>query len=101
MRTSPAPLLLDRRVRRGGGARPLGVGARLLGFAAPQHGFALCVLLLAGSIFGLSACSAHDTAKRQEGITFLLIDLDLPECYEMMEQFIRENPSLWNEDIGK
>ncbi len=31
--------------------------------------FALCVLLLAGSIFGLSACSAHDTAKRQEGIT--------------------------------
>lgn len=30
-----------------------------------------------------------------------VIDLDLPECYEMMEKFIRENPTLWNEDIGK
>lgn len=30
-----------------------------------------------------------------------VIDLDLPECYEMMEKFIRENPELWNEDIGK
>jgi creatinine deaminase len=29
-----------------------------------------------------------------------VIDLDLPECYEMMEKFIRENPKLWNEDIG-
>jgi cytosine deaminase len=28
-------------------------------------------------------------------------DLDLPECYEMMEKFIRENPALWNEDIGR
>jgi creatinine deaminase len=35
---------------------------------------------------------------RQHGIE--VIDLDLPECYEMMEKFIRENPKLWNEDIG-
>jgi cytosine deaminase len=28
-----------------------------------------------------------------------VIDLNLPECVEMMEQFIRENPELWNEDI--
>jgi cytosine deaminase len=34
----------------------------------------------------------------QHGIE--VIDLDLPECYEMMEKFIRENPRLWNEDIG-
>jgi hypothetical protein len=29
----------------------------------------LSLLLLAGSIFGLSACSSHDTAKRQQTIT--------------------------------
>jgi cytosine deaminase len=29
-----------------------------------------------------------------------VIDLDLPECFEMMARFIRENPVLWNEDIG-
>ena len=30
-----------------------------------------------------------------------VLDLDLPECVEMMQQFIAENPVLWNEDIGK
>ena len=30
-----------------------------------------------------------------------VIDLDLPECYEMMAKFIAENPALWNEDIGE
>jgi creatinine deaminase len=30
-----------------------------------------------------------------------LIDLDLPECVEMMRAFIEANPSLWNEDIGR
>jgi cytosine deaminase len=30
-----------------------------------------------------------------------LIDLDLPECVEMMRNFIAENPALWEEDIGK
>ena len=29
-----------------------------------------------------------------------VIDLDLPECVEMMKKFIAENPELWNEDIG-
>jgi cytosine deaminase len=28
-----------------------------------------------------------------------VLDLDLPECREMMEDFIREKPTLWNEDI--
>lgn len=27
--------------------------------------------------------------------------IDLPECVEMMEQFIESRPELWNEDIGK
>jgi cytosine/creatinine deaminase len=28
-----------------------------------------------------------------------VIDLNLPECVEMMEKFIAEKPELWNEDI--
>lgn len=28
-----------------------------------------------------------------------VIDLDLPECYNLMERFIAEKPQLWNEDI--
>jgi cytosine deaminase len=28
-------------------------------------------------------------------------DLDLPECIQMMETFIQNNPKLWNEDIGE
>ena len=30
-----------------------------------------------------------------------VIDLDLPQCVEMMTRFIAENPQLWNEDIGR
>ncbi len=30
-----------------------------------------------------------------------VIDLDLPECVEMMEQFIADKSQLWNEDIGE
>ena len=30
-----------------------------------------------------------------------VVDLDLPECAEMMRSFIAENPALWNEDIGR
>lgn len=30
-----------------------------------------------------------------------VIDLDLPECIEMMNGFIAEKPALWNEDIGE
>lgn len=36
---------------------------------------------------------------RQHGIE--VVDLHLPECVEMMEKFIRENPELWYEDIGE
>jgi cytosine/creatinine deaminase len=30
-----------------------------------------------------------------------VIDLDLPECIEMMQDFIAKHTDLWNEDIGK
>jgi len=35
---------------------------------------------------------------RSHGIE--VIDLDLIECVNMMERFIKLNPLLWNEDIG-
>lgn len=30
-----------------------------------------------------------------------VVDLDLEECVDMMEKFIRDKPELWNEDIGE
>jgi len=30
-----------------------------------------------------------------------VINLDLPECVEMMREFIAAHPQLWNEDIGR
>lgn len=30
-----------------------------------------------------------------------VIDLNLTECVVMMENFIKDNPGLWNEDIGE
>ncbi len=36
---------------------------------------------------------------RSRGVAVEVVDD--PECVAMMEGFIRENPSLWNEDIGE
>jgi cytosine deaminase len=30
-----------------------------------------------------------------------VVDLDLNDCYQLMNEFIRKNPKIWNEDIGK
>ena len=30
-----------------------------------------------------------------------VVDLDLPECVTLMEEFIAARPELWNEDIGE
>ncbi len=30
-----------------------------------------------------------------------VVDLDLPECVTLMEEFIAARPDLWNEDIGE
>ena len=30
-----------------------------------------------------------------------VVNLDLDECVEMMQAFIKKNPTLWNEDIGE
>ena len=29
-----------------------------------------------------------------------VVNLDLAECYDLMQTFIREHPEIWNEDIG-
>lgn len=36
---------------------------------------------------------------RSRGVTLEIVDSD--ECFELMENFIREHPELWNEDIGE
>jgi cytosine deaminase len=36
---------------------------------------------------------------RDRGVDVMV--LNDPECIEMMEKFIRDNPTLWNEDIGE
>jgi creatinine deaminase len=36
---------------------------------------------------------------KQHGVE--VVNLNNQECIEMMEKFIRENPKLWNEDIGE
>lgn len=36
---------------------------------------------------------------RQNGVELSV--LDDPECIQLMREFIREHPDLWNEDIGK
>lgn len=36
---------------------------------------------------------------RQHGVE--VVELDNKDCYELMRRFIKNNPGLWNEDIGK
>lgn len=43
-------------------------------------------------------CGPEDYVKSR-GVEVVVIDS--PECRQLMEKFIEENPELWNEDIGK
>jgi cytosine deaminase len=36
---------------------------------------------------------------RENGVQ--VIDLDNPDCYNLMQKFIAEEPEIWNEDIGE
>lgn len=36
---------------------------------------------------------------RERGVSLTILDDE--ECIQIMEKFIRENPQLWNEDIGE
>jgi len=56
--------------------------------------------------FGFGTVVVGESRTFQGGVDWLrslgvkVIDLDSSECVEMMSDFIRENPELWNEDIG-
>jgi cytosine/creatinine deaminase len=65
--------------------------------------------LCSGAIvqFGIEKVIAGESRTLRGDMEFLkdhwvdVEDWDLDECIEMMEEFIKKNPELWNEDIGK
>ncbi len=65
--------------------------------------------LCAGAIvqFGIKKVVVGESRTFEGALQFMMqrgvevINLDSNECYEMMQDFIKENRELWNEDIGK
>jgi creatinine deaminase len=65
--------------------------------------------LCAGAVvqFGINKVIVGESRTFPGAVDFMrshvveVVDLDLPECVEMMQKFIVENPQLWNEDIGR
>jgi creatinine deaminase len=57
--------------------------------------------------FGFGTVVVGESRNFQGGIDWLrslgvqLIDLDSQECVSLLADYIRENPALWNEDIGE
>lgn len=66
-----------------------------------------CAMCAGAAIqFGIPVVIAGENRSFQGSIELMernginVIDLDLDECYEMFNQFAKEHPSLWHEDIG-
>jgi len=65
--------------------------------------------LCAGAVvqFGIKKVVAGESVNFEGAQSFLeskgveVVDLHLSECMEMMAEFIRVHPKLWNEDIGE
>lgn len=65
--------------------------------------------LCAGAVvqFGIKKVIVGESKTFPGAVAFMkehgveVIDLNNEECINMMSTFIAENPSLWNEDIGK
>jgi cytosine deaminase len=65
--------------------------------------------LCAGAVvqFGIKKVIVGESRTFAGAVDFMrshgveVVDLDLPECVEMMRVFIAQNPALWNEDIKK
>jgi creatinine deaminase len=65
--------------------------------------------LCSGAIvqFGIEKIIVGESRTFKGDIEFLkdhwveVEDWDMNECVELMEEFIKNNPTLWNEDIGK
>ncbi|HKW57778.1 MAG TPA: nucleoside deaminase [Candidatus Acidoferrum sp.] len=57
--------------------------------------------------FGIGTVVVGESVNFRGGMDWLrekgveVIDLESRECIEMLGKFIRENPALWNEDIGE
>jgi cytosine/creatinine deaminase len=56
--------------------------------------------------FGISTVIVGESVNFRGGIDWLrengvkIIDLHSPECIELLGDYIRKNPAIWNEDIG-
>lgn len=56
--------------------------------------------------FGIGTVIVGESVNFQGGIEWLVengvkvVDLESKDCVEMLGEFIREHPELWNEDIG-
>jgi cytosine deaminase len=66
-----------------------------------------CYLCAGAAVqFGIARVIAGESRNFQGARDFMeshgieVVDLDNTECVEMLARFIRENPALWNEDIG-
>lgn len=57
--------------------------------------------------FGFNTVIVGESRNFQGGMEWLrslgvqVIDLDSQECVSMLENYIRANPAVWNEDIGE
>lgn len=57
--------------------------------------------------FGIGTVIVGESVNFRGGVAWLrengveVIDLASQECIEMLGKFIRENPAVWNEDIGE
>src|SRR4051794_18589446 len=57
--------------------------------------------------FGIGTVIVGESETFQGGIDWLrengvtIIDLDNPECKQLLGEFIAEHPEVWNEDIGE
>jgi creatinine deaminase len=57
--------------------------------------------------FGFATVVVGESRNFQGGLAWLrtlgvqVIDLDSQECASMLAKYIRENPEVWNEDIGQ
>ncbi len=66
-------------------------------------------MMCSGTIlqFGVPRVVVGETSNFEGNLSFLrehgveVILLDDPGCIQLMEQFIKDNPSLWNEDIAE
>jgi len=57
--------------------------------------------------FGFSTLVVGESRNFQGGLEWLrslgvkVIDLDSEECVSMLGEYVRQNPEIWNEDIGQ